>query len=54
MVDCDRCGKAITGLEPVTNIQFSGNIDAHRTACHSCIQDLVDVWNEADAVEVDD
>lgn len=49
--ECDRCGGEIHDLEPVTNIQFSGGVDAHRMICHYCIQDIVEVWNQGDAVE---
>ncbi|WP_248515074.1 hypothetical protein [Salinarchaeum laminariae] len=48
--ECDRCGTEFGALEPVTNIQFSGGVDALRTACADCIEDLVDTWNEGDAV----
>jgi hypothetical protein len=48
--ECDRCGKEIGPLEPATNLQFSGGVDALRTACADCIEDIVEVWNEGDAV----
>lgn len=48
--DCDRCGSEIHDLEPVTSIQFSGGVDAFRMICHTCVEDIVDVWNEGDAV----
>lgn len=48
--DCDRCGEDIGQLEPVTSIQFSGGVDAHRMVCVGCIEEIVDVWNEGDAV----
>jgi C4-type Zn-finger protein len=49
-VECDRCGRTIGQLEPVTNIQFSGGVDALRTACLDCIQEITEVWNEGEAV----
>lgn len=50
-VECDRCGREIHELEPVTNLQFSGAMDALRMVCPDCIQDLVATWNEGDAIE---
>ena len=50
-VECDRCGSEISGLEPVTTIQFSGAVDGHRTACYDCIEDVIDVWNEGEKIE---
>lgn len=49
-IECDRCGDELGPLEPVTSIQFSGGVDAFRSVCHDCIQDIVRVWNEGDAV----
>lgn len=49
--ECDRCGDSIGELEPVTNIQFSGGVDALRMVCHDCINDIIEVWNEGDAVQ---
>ena len=49
--ECDRCGRQIHDLEPVTTIQFSGGVDAHRMVCADCIEVIVEVWNEGDAVE---
>jgi hypothetical protein len=46
--ECDRCGDLIGPLEPCTNIQFSGGVDALRTACHNCIEEIVEVWNEGE------
>ena len=49
--ECDRCGSEIHKLEPVTSIQFSGGVDALRMVCHHCIQEIVEVWNQGDAVQ---
>jgi hypothetical protein len=49
-VACDRCGDDIHQLEPATNIQFSGGVDALRTVCTDCIHEIIEVWNEGDAV----
>ena len=48
-VECDRCGGEIGELQPVTNIQFSGGVDALRTACHDCIQAIIETWNQGEA-----
>lgn len=47
--ECDRCAREIHELEPVTGIQFSGGVDAHRLVCPDCIDDIVATWNEGAA-----
>jgi len=47
--ECDRCGSTIRPLEPATNLQFSGGVDALRIVCHNCIEEIVAVWNEGEA-----
>lgn len=52
-VECNRCGSEISGLEPVTTIQFSGAVDGHRTACYDCVEDVIEVWNDGTAIETE-
>lgn len=52
--ECDRCGSEIHVLEPATKIHFSGGVDALRTVCADCIEEIVDVWNEGAVDDTDD